>query len=253
MKPQTFYMTLLYLGLAGAVLVLGHYGYAIVAALLVVAPAVVRWVRSGRDNNVLVAAIPQVTVGLSVVILVGLNKPPVGQAVFPVETQVILAALYGTWLIWLTQIRSEPQARALIAGIQQVAVTMAIFLAAAFWQWPSALVIALMWGLSFVIAWWYLKEANERAAAIIAATWALVAAELSWILAAWQVNYILFDGGIIIPQPAIIMLGVGYCFASIYYSHSNKRLSRRRLTEYSVIAGVLLAIIIAGTHWNGTR
>ncbi|HEX7259407.1 MAG TPA: hypothetical protein VF272_00560 [Candidatus Saccharimonadia bacterium] len=252
MKPQTFFMTLLYLGLAGAVLVLGHYGFALVAAVLVTVPVLIQWIRSGRSRNALVGAIPPVMVGLSVVILVGLSKPPIGQPVFPVSTQVVLAALYGTWLIWLTQIRNAGQANWLIAGILQVTTTMAIFLASAFWHWPSAMVIAVVWGASFVIAWWYLSEVGERAAAILAATWALVTAELSWILAAWQVNYILYDGLMIVPQATIIILGVGYCFASIYHSHSTKRLSRRRLIEYSVIAGVLLAIIIAGTRWNGT-
>ncbi|HUC20912.1 MAG TPA: hypothetical protein VMR98_05485 [Candidatus Polarisedimenticolaceae bacterium] len=252
MKPQTFFMTLLYLGLAGAVLVLGHYGYALVAAVLVMAPAFMRWLRSGRSLPVLVGALPQVMVGLSVVILVGLSKPPVGQPVFPVSTQVVLAILYGVWLVWLTRGRPAGKSSRLIAGVQQVAVTTAIFLAAAFWHWPSALVVAVIWGASFLIAWWYLTQVGERAASILAATWALVTAELSWILSAWQVNYILYDGRLIVPQAAIIMLGVGYCLASIYHSHSNKRLSRRRLIEYSVIAGVLLAIIIAGTRWNGT-
>ncbi len=253
MKPQTFFTTLLYLALAGTVLVLGHYGYALIAAVLVVAPAFIQWLRSGRNLSALVKTIPQVIIGLSIVIMVGLSKPPIGQPVFPVSTQVLFAALYGTWLIWLTRIRADGQATWLVAGIGQVTATMAIFLAASFWHWPSAMVIAVMWAASFGVAWWYLGEAGERATPILAATWALITAELSWVLSAWQVNYILYDGRLIVPQATIIVLGVGYCFASIYHSHSTKHLSRRRLIEYIVIAGVLLAVIIAGTHWNGTK
>ncbi len=253
MRPRLFFTTLLSLALAGAVLLLGHYKYVLLAGLLVLVPPLYLWLRSGRKIEALADAIPLVSVGLSVVALVGLSKPPIGLSVFPVSTQVVVAALYGTWVIWLTQFRSRGQGSWWIVAIQQLAGSSAIFLASAFWHWPSALVISAIWILSFGISWWFLRELGERAATILAATWALIAAEISWVLSAWQVNYILYDGHIIVPQASIVLLGVGYCYASIYQSHSQKRLSRRRLIEYIVIAGLLLAIIIAGTRWNGTQ
>ena len=112
--------------------------------------------------------------------------------------------------------------------MQQVAATSAVFLAAAFWHWPEALVVALIWGAIAVTTLWYLRATGERAAMIMATAWALIAAELSWVLFAWQVNYVIQDGYVIIPQIAVVVAGMGYCFASIYQSHTQKRLSRRR-------------------------
>src|SRR3982751_3002540 len=110
MKTRQFFTTLFYLGLAALVLLLGHYGYSWAAAGLVVVPSLARWLRAGRNREAALGAVPSVFVGVSVVILIGLSKPPLGHAVFPVSTQVILVALYGTWLVWLGQLRAPRQA-----------------------------------------------------------------------------------------------------------------------------------------------
>jgi len=251
MTPRTFFVTLLQLALAAGVLLLSHYHYTGIAMVLVVAPTAITWFYSGRTWDALLAGSPSAVIGLSVAILVGLSKQPLGQAVFPVSTQLVLTLLYAGWLIWLRQLRHRGQASVWATGVQQLAATSAIFLAAAFWHWPESIVIALIWVSMFVTTLWYLRAAEERAAAILAAAWALVASELAWVLYAWQVIYIR-GSSLLIPQAALVLLGVGYCFASIHASHSQKRLSRRRLIEYVAITGVLLAIVITGTRWNGT-
>lgn len=251
MSPRRFFTILAQVGLAGVVLLLSHYGYLWVAAVSVLAEPAYRWVRSGRNPRALALASPAVIIGLSVVILIGLSKPPVGAAVFPVSTQIILAMLYAIWLLWRRLARREKPSLAL-AVLQQVASSTAIFLAAAFWHWPESLVVALIWVTSLAGAWWYLSLAGERAALLLASTWGLVAAEIAWILYSWQVDYILPGEAFLVPQATLVLLGAGYCFANIYGSHREKRLSRRRLIEYVVIVGVLLVILVAGTRWNGT-
>ena len=250
MTPRTFFVTLLQLALAAGVLLLSHYHYTGIAIVLVLVPTAITWFYGDRSWDALLAGSPSAIIGLSVAILVGLSKQPLGEAVFPVSTQLILTGLYAAWLIWLRQLRHRRQASVWATSVQQFAAITAIFLAAAFWHWPEAFVIALVWGSIFVTTLWYLRAAGERAAAILASAWALVASELAWVLFAWQVIYI--RGALILPQAALVMLGVGYCFASIHASHSQKRLSRRRLIEYVAISGVLLAIVITGTRWNGT-
>lgn len=252
MSPKTFFVTLLQLGLAGSVLLLSHYQYAWVAAILVLMPTAITWYQGGRTRKALLLGSPSAVIGLSVVILVALSREPLSQSVFPVTTQVGLSVFYAAWLMWLRQLRLRGRSTLAVVGVQQFVGVSAIFLATAFWHWPEIVTVALTWAVVMVTTYWYLQVTEERASTILSAAWALVAAEIAWILSSWQVNYILFDGGLIIPQAALVITGVGYCFANIYHTHTQKRLSRRRLLEYVVIAGLVLAVVIAGTHWNGT-
>jgi hypothetical protein len=251
MTPRTFFVTLLQFALAGGVLLLSHYNYTGIAIVLVLIPTAITWAYGGRSWDALLAGSPSAIIGLSVAVLVGLSRQPIGQPVFLPTAQLVLTLFYAAWLIWLRQLRRQGKASVWVVGVQQLAATTAIFLAAAFWHWPEALVVALMWGAMFVTTLWYLEAIGERAAAILAAVWALVASELAWVLFAWQVIYTR-GTYLIVPQATLVILGIGYCFASIHASHTQKRLSRRRLIEYVAITGVLLAIVITGTRWNGT-
>jgi hypothetical protein len=252
MNPKTFIIAIAQFGLAGVVLLLSHYNYTWIAAVIVLAPTAYTWFRAGRSWEALLLGSPSAVIGLSVVVLVGLSRPPLGQAVLPVSSQIAVTVAYGAWLVWLRQLRLRARPSLPVLGVQQVAATSAIFLAAAFWHWPEVLVVVLTWGAIAVTTLWYLRAIGERAAMIMATAWALIAAELAWVLFAWQVNYVIHGGYVIIPQFALVVAGMGYCFASIYQSHTQKRLSRRRLIEYVAITGVLLAIVIAGTRWSGT-
>jgi hypothetical protein len=252
MNLKIFFTALAQLALAGVVLMLSHYGYGWMAAILVLLPPTAAWLTGGRSREALHPIVPQLILSLTVVTLLSLNKPPVGQPVFPVISQVTLATLYGLWLVVLARLQYQPRYALMVAGLHQLMAVSAIFLAAAFWHWPDVIVVALVWLITFALTWWYLSLVRERAAQLLAAAWALIAGQIAWALDSWQVNYVIKDGLMILPQAAIIILGLSYCFASIYIAHSSKRLSRRRLIEYVAIGGVLLAIVIAGTRWNGT-
>lgn len=251
MNPKTFLFILAQFGVAGAVLLLSHYDYTWAAAVMVLAPMAYAWLRGGRSREALLLASPSAIIGLSVVVLVGLSRPPLGQPVLPVASQIALTVGYGAWLVWLRRLRLRSQASLLVLGVQQFVASTALFLAAAFWHWPEALVVALLWAAIAETTWWYLHVTGERAAPILATAWALVVAEASWVLFSWQVNYVIEGGYVIIPQVSLVIVGMGYCLASIYRSHTQKRLSRRRLIEYVAISGMLLAIVIAGTRWSG--
>lgn len=251
MTLTVFFIALGQLALATTVLFLSHYGYAWLAAAVVMLVAAVRWFRSGRDQAAFRNLIPELLVGLSVTILIGLNQPPIGQLVFPVASQLTLAIFFAAWSLLLWWQKSSRWAP-LLAAVNQLLVVSAIFLATAFWHLPDAIMLAALWAASYANAWWYLEATKQKAARILAATWGLVVAELGWVLYIWQVNYDIGGGYIIIPQAAIIIAGLGYCFVSILSAHSQKSLSRSRLIEYVAIGAALLAIVIAGTRWNGT-
>lgn len=252
MTAQRFFNALLQLAIAGSVLLLAHYNLGWLAAVVVMIGPLIAWQRSGRNSESFRSQLPTLVLGLSVVTLISLNQQPIGQPVLPVSVQVTLALMYAGWLMIASEALKKSNLHLLVAGLSQFLAITAIFLAAAFWHWIDIAVVALTWTVSYSLAWWLLGTKQERASQILAATWALVAAEVAWVLYSWQVNYELFNSYLIVPQASIILVGLGYCFASIYLTHASKRLSRRRLIEYVAIAGVLLAIVIAGTRWNGT-
>jgi hypothetical protein len=251
LKPSTFYVSLLQVAIAAAVLLLSHYDYTALAVLIVMLQPIYSWWRHGRSLTSAIGASPSAVIGLSMVVLIGLSSAPLGRPVFPPAVQIALTVFYGLWLIWLRRLQLHRQASLGALAVQQVAANSAIFLAAAFWHWSDAVVVTAVWAAIFVSTLWYLRLSGERAAVILATTWALIAAELAWVLYIWQVNYILLGGAVIVPQAVLVLLGVGYSFGSIYHSHTQKRLSRRRLIEYVAVGGVLLAIVVAGTRWGG--
>ena len=128
----------------------------------------------------------------------------------------------------------------------------AIFSAAQVWRWPAAMVMAFAWGSSWLVARAFLTSMQDKQIGLLASVWALVVAELSWILSWWMIAYLSPGAYLIIPQAALLIAGVAYVLGGIYRLHRTSQLSRNRLIEYLVVAGFLLAIILAGTRWNGT-
>lgn len=128
----------------------------------------------------------------------------------------------------------------------------AIFSAAQVWRWPAAMVMAFAWGSSWLVARAFLTSMQDKQIGLLAGVWALVVAELSWILSWWMIAYLSPGAYLIIPQAALLITGIAYVLGGIYRLHRTSQLSRNRLIEYLVVAGFLLAIILAGTRWNGT-
>ena len=89
-------------------------------------------------------------------------------------------------------------------------------------------------------------------ASVLAAAWALVAAEISWVLVRWLFVYVMPQGYLLIPQAAVVLAAMGYVFGSIYMAQRDGKLSRSRLTEYVLIGLILIAIVITGTPWRGS-
>jgi hypothetical protein len=100
--------------------------------------------------------------------------------------------------------------------------------------------------------WGVVYRRGERAAGVMAATWGVVAVEIAWVLELWLFTYTSSGGYLLVPQPALILSALAYCFGSIYLSQRQGSLSRGRLTEYLLIGLILIAIVITGTPWRGS-
>ncbi len=180
-------------------------------------------------------------VGLSLIILVVLNRLW--------GTEVALGLVY---LVWRLAANRPDQLRLRLWRLGSAAFLMlaAIFTATAIWRWPVFIVLVLVWLSSWLVAR-ELMVPGERAGEVLAAAWALVATEIAYLFAVWLVSYILPGNILVVPQAAIVLVALGYCFMNIYIAHINSKLSRSRLAEYAIIGLCLLIIVMAGTKWNG--
>lgn len=232
---------------AGLAVVLGLSGInhqPVLGIITVIAVEAVLWWRAGDLNLARVQADSWLWLsGISLVIVITLN--PV------LFTQVGLAIGFAGWRLWARQQLLEPRSPMIASAVSQGVMFWAVFLAAAVWHWPSIVTLGLVWSGSWLMGRRALAGNNDRAAEVLALTWALIVVECSWIFSLWLVNYIVFNGLLIIPQPALVLTALGYCMAGIYISHRRGQLSRARLVEYLMIGLLILVGVIAGTKWNG--
>lgn len=238
---------------AVAVLLLAHYGFVWVSLAAVLLPELVRWLIAGRTNSALLASAPRALMGVSVTLLIGLTPSATQTVAFAAPlAQIILAILYGAWLLWLETISPTSQRALVVVLVSQFMITCAVYQAQSVWHWQPGLVVTLMWFASFSNAAWYAYGRGEPSAGALSLAWALIAAEAAWVFAVWVVHYVILGGVLVIPQGALVITGLGYCLASVYIARSQRKLSRQRLIEYVVIMAALVAIVGIGTRWNVT-
>jgi hypothetical protein len=188
---------------------------------------------------------PQLVIGISTVLIIAMLPKFI--------SQVAVAALYLAWRLFEKYWRYDGRGGLFKLLLVQMILLEAGFLLSAVWQAPAIIVMILIWLAGTATVWRALDERAEPAAGILAATWGIMLAELSWIFLIWLVSYIPVAGSyIIIPQPVLVLSAVGYCCGSIYLAQRKGQLNRSRLTEYLLMGLILIWIIIAGTAWRGT-
>jgi hypothetical protein len=216
------------------------------AALVVVGVEVARnwsaWHHS-LSKKLLVEQAPVIIVGVAMAVTIALMPRLV--------TQVVLGGVYIVWRCWYEQARISRWALSNLL-IQQIVIFEALFLAAAVWRIPEWLVLALLWAAAYLTVYSNLVAKGERAAGIMAAAWGLIVVQISWVLLMWLFTYATGGGYLLVPQPALVLVALAYCFGSIYASARRGNLSRGRLAEYLFIGLIVIVMVITGTSWKGT-
>lgn len=203
--------------------------------------AVVIWWYRSRNQDSLTRGLYGIALA-SLVVLLALNPNWVGQ--------VILAVSYGLWTWGRYYYNGRANFQIWQAGWLEFVALSAAFSAEAIWHWPVVLVLVLVYISSLAVARAFFTG-GERAVGALAAAWGLIVVEASLLFSVWLVQYVLPRDILLVPQPAVVITVLGYCFGSIYLAHSGSRLSRARLAEYAIIGLCLVVIVIAGTHWSG--
>jgi hypothetical protein len=199
--------------------------------------------RTQRTKDLIWERLPGLFMGLSAVLITALVPRQV--------TQVSVALLYGMWLLWRERSKDEMSKSLVQLLLVQGVVFEAIFLMAAIWQVPTWFILGLVWGAAYTGVYGVLRQRSDRSAGVMAATWGVIATEVSWVLMLWLITYTMRGGYILVPQPALILTALTYVFGSILSSSRQGNLSRARLAEYMVIGLVLVVIVVSGTSWRG--
>ena len=185
---------------------------------------------------------PSLIVALSIITIV---------AVLPRRvSQIVILVAYGAWLVWRERTAGKAITTYLNLLLVQAVMFEAIFLASAISQRPSWLILLLVWVGSYASIYSTLVRRGDRSAGVMAATWAVIAAEVSWVLLLWLVTYTNGGGFVMVPQPALILTALAYVFGSILLSSRAGTLSRARLAEYLVIGVILVLIVVVETVWR---
>jgi hypothetical protein len=229
--------------IAGLLWELSRRGFVIVALLVVAALELwPLWQR--RQAAGLWRAVPALTAGMSTVLIIVLLPKALAQ--------LGVAALYGLWRLWQAQAADDRAAGLARLFVLQALAFEALFLMAAVWHVPRPLMLVLIWLTVYISTYQALAERGERTAGLLAAAWALVATEAAWVFLIWLVSYVVPGQYVIVPQPALVLAALGYCFGNIYAAQRQGSLNRARLTEYLLIGLILIWIVIIGTHWRGS-
>lgn len=111
-------------------------------------------------------------------------------------------------------------------------------------------VVVGTWALSLVAADHYLILQTENPTRrLLTTVWGLVAVELAWILGMWNVIYRFAGGRFLLVQASVVIAAVAYLFGVIYYEHTQKSLSKKRLNLYLSLLAFLVLGIIIGSEW----
>jgi hypothetical protein len=206
---------------------------------------------AGRRREFVVGRFTAVMVGVSVAVIISLESRLVSQ----ILTAVVYAGIRWWWA--LGAVRGAGNGEPLSTGLWRLLVAQAllfeaVFLAAAILKPDAWAVLLLVWGGVYGSVYSVLSGWGERGAGVLAATWALVAAEVTWVLQLWLFTYTTAGGYVLVPQPALILTALAYCFGSVYWSQRQGNLSRGRLTEYLLIGLIMIVIVAVGTSWRGS-
>jgi len=166
-----------------------------------------------------------------------------------VATNLLWAAFYILWLIWL-----KPKSTEIWVGVQSLA-THILGLTALFWladDIPEAWLVISAWLIALSAGRHFLSHFEETLIRVLSFGWAFFVAQLAWLSNRWLVIYPIADD-LVIPQIAIVVGLIAYILGSLYYLNFKGVLKRAYLRQYVTFGCAILLVIIWLTDWSGSR
>lgn len=159
--------------------------------------------------------------------------------------QIPLTVLYIAWLLFLKP-RSKRSFVALQAGTAVFVGVAALFMHS--YAWPASVTVAAMWLIGYSAAYHVLSSYDENHSLFLRLAWAFVFAELGWLAYHWTIAYpVPAVPGLLIPQIAIIALGLSFVAERFYHSyHKNDgTLQLQEILPSALFVLSVIAVLIA--------
>lgn len=165
----------------------------------------------------------------------------------PLSLLAVLA--YGFILHEEIRVTTHPRLEGLISLVLIILTINVASLMQVLWHWPPVFIMVFVWVLTFIIALWWLLPFVGRMEGL-AAIWALVCVELTWIMSRWIVLYQVPRLKVIISQPALIIASLAYSWGGMYYHHKKGTLTRPLLLEYLAVSSIVFILVVMLTKWT---
>lgn len=174
-----------------------------------------------------------IIVGLSVVVFMDHSTTA--------ALQLVWAALYGVWLVFI-----KPRSNTTLVSIQAL-ISQTLGLTAIYLAWveaPTLGIVVLTWIITYLSARHFFISFEDDYNSFYAYTWAYFCAALAWLLGHW----LLFYG--VIPQPVLLMTVLGFGLSGMYYLDHNDRLSSLIKRQFMFIMFAIVLVVIVFSDWG---
>ncbi len=238
LKPAQGFSHYFHLGLTtflpAIIFVLIRMGFSEIAILLILLSKwrmfVVRpryWVANIAANAV------DIIVGLSVIIFMDHTTSAI--------TQLIWAASYGIWLVFI-----KPGSNTFMVSLQAL-ISQALGLVALYVAWleaPMLGVVFFTWIITYLCARHFFTNFEDQYTPLYAQGWGYFGAAITWILSHW----LLFYGPI--PQPALLLTVIGSSLGGMFYLSETERLTPLLRKQFMFIMFAVVLVVIVLSDWG---
>jgi hypothetical protein len=155
--------------------------------------------------------------------------------------QLIWAALYGFWLVFI-----KPGSNLFMVSTQAL-IGQALGLVALYVAWLQAPMLGIVfatWVVTYLSARHFFTSFEDQYTPLFAHGWAYFAAALTWVLSHW----LLFYGAI--PQPALLLTVIGSSLGGMFYLSETDRLGSKMRMQFMFIMFAVVLIVIVLSDWG---
>lgn len=152
----------------------------------------------------------------------------------------------GWYVVWLTVIK--PMSNHVGISLQAAAGTL-IGLSALFQysnDLPLLVLLVLSWFLAITTSRHLLSQHQETWVQVISYVWGFFVVQMVWVLYHWTLVYIF------VPQIALVLIVVGYAFASIYHARKSDELKPSFMRQQFIMTTIALLVIALLADWQGS-
>lgn len=155
--------------------------------------------------------------------------------------QLVWAALYGVWLVFI-----KPGSSIFKVSLQAM-IGQAIGLVALYTAWltaPSFGIVLATWFICYLAARHFFSSFEDQYTGLYAHTWGYFSAALTWVLSHWLLFYST------IPQPALLLSVAGFGLAGMFYLSETERLSPLLRKQFMFIMFAIVLVVLVFSDWG---